>query len=123
MQNRKFLIFVLYLLPYAYMAMVIDILKGSILSYVLMMLIMGALMLLSVRTGNVKTAVLGNILSFGISYLSAANFPQGGEAWAWFFKPFTPSQMVTFLYIVSFVIQLIIYLAKKKKALNYKSER
>ena len=111
---KKFIIAIFYALPFAYFAMAVDYIKGSILSYVLMMVCLSFLTCLFFKQKKLKIAILGNVVSFLMSYVCVIKFPLSGH-WDCFFKPFTTEGMVIFLTVISLLIQLAAVAAVKGK--------
>lgn len=111
---KKTIAAIFYAVPFAYLAMAVDYIKGSILSYVLMMVCLSFLTCLFFKRRKLWIAVLGNVISFLSSYICVLNFPVS-ENWGFFFKPFLPDTMVIFLTVVSLFIQLASVAAVKAK--------
>lgn len=108
--NRKLiktLMLLAYSIPYGYLAMYGDAMYGTMLLYVFLILGFGILCLTAIRTDNIITPIIGNILSFISSYLfTLKNLPS--KEWAWYFKPLTPISILFIITAVCFVIQILV---------------
>ncbi len=111
---KKNILAVFYAVPFAYAAMAVDFIKGSILSYVLMMVFLSLLSRFFFIRKKLLVPALGNAASFIASFLCAVKIPLE-ERWYGFFKPLTPVGMIIFLTFISLIVQLIVLIAIRKK--------
>ena len=101
------LIFAIYAVPYIYLAMLADQLKGSIVAYGVMVLIMGILTWILAEMRNLFILIAGNILSYGSSVLCITMFQT--KAWGMHFKPLTPFVLATVIAVVMLVLQIALW--------------
>lgn len=89
----------LYCFPFVYFSMHQDFVTRSMLGYLLMILVTSLLAFISKRFGNSISFIMGNILSFIISFYFISEMSDS-EQWVGYFKPLAPNQL---LIIVSFL--------------------
>ncbi|WP_336798648.1 hypothetical protein [Exiguobacterium acetylicum] len=90
----------LYLIPFAWLGPYLDWKEGSILGYALFLFGLGALSYSLARSGKPKYIVIGNMVSFAISYGIALSVGEG------YFKPLTASQLVLGVSVLNLVVQI-----------------
>ena len=105
-RSIKVLMLLLYSIPYGYLAMKGDANSGTMIFYGLMIVGFGILCRTAIRTNNTIILIIGNILSFILSYILTSRYLPS-EEWSWYFKPTTPIVLLLLITIVSFIIQII----------------
>ncbi|UKS56398.1 hypothetical protein [Exiguobacterium acetylicum] len=94
----------LYLIPFAWLGPYLDWKVGSIFGYALFLFGLGVLSYSLARSGKPKHIVIGNMVTFAISYGIALSLAEGyGEG---YFKPLTVSQLVLGLSVLNLVVQI-----------------
>jgi len=113
----------LYVIPFAWFGPYFDWKEGSLLGYALFLFGLGALSYSLARSGKPKYIVIGNLVSFAISYGIALSAGKGyGEG---YFNPLTVSQLVIGVSILNLVVQIPIVMhairnkVKKKELEGY----
>jgi hypothetical protein len=92
--------------PYVFFAMYLDFSKGSMLGYGIMV---GMSLILGYTTrfsAALPVLVIGNLLSFTISYYLNTSMA-GSEKWGWYFKPLTSQQLLILVSILNLIPQII----------------
>ncbi len=105
-----------YCIPFVFLAMNEDAKFGSLWFYLIMIIGFGSLCCASVKTNNSWIIVAGNIISFASSCIFSWNFQT--EKWEYYFKPFSPNQLIIFETIIAFVIQALIVHALRRKEIS-----
>jgi hypothetical protein len=96
------LIVSLYCFPYVYFSMHQDFTNGTMLGYLLMIVVTSLLAFIGKVFSNSGSLVIGNILSVLISMYFITEMT-GNDRWSGYFKPLTPYQlliMVSFLNLI-----------------------
>ena len=101
------LIFAIYAVPYIYVAMLADQLKGTVLAYGAMILIMGVLTWILAQMRNFFILIAGNVLSYGTTCLCIYLFQT--KEWAAYFKPFTPFVLATVVAVIMLALQIVFW--------------
>lgn len=113
----KILMLLAYSLPYAYLAMYGDFNSSTLIFYLFMIVCFATLLNIAIKTKNIIVLILGNILSFISSYIFVLQ--NQTDQWTGYFKPFTPSGLLTSITVVAFLIQvLFIFNSKKRRNLK-----
>ena len=102
-----------YCIPFVFLAMNEDVISGTLWFYLVMIVGLGALCIVSVKSNNSWIVIVGNILSVASSCIFTYFFRN--EKWGWYFKPFTPYQCIIFEAVFAFVIQMVIFFMLKEK--------
>ncbi|MGL4336453.1 MAG: hypothetical protein ACRCST_06110 [Turicibacter sp.] len=97
--------------PYVYLAMNDDASNRSMIFYGAMVISLSALTLVSIKTKNIAIHIVGNLISFIISYFLVISHQT--EKWSGYFKPFSAIGMVVFISCIVWIIQ-IIYISYRK---------
>lgn len=114
--SKKFsslIIVILYGFPFVYFAMYQDYTKFTMVGYVLMIAASSFLAFLSKRYSYTSIAVVGNILSFLVSFYFVHQLADD-SLWYSYFKPFSPTQVLIMVSYLNTVPQTITLLVKKK---------
>lgn len=111
----KIILFICYCTPFVFLAMNEDASSGTLWFYMLMILAFSILCCSSIKTKNYFIVIIGNIASFASSYIFTLTFHT--EKWEYYFKPFSPYQLILFESLTAFLIQIIfiMYFIKKNK--------
>lgn len=106
---KKWIIRVLLLLgycvPYTFLAMYGDIEYRTILFYGIMVVSFAGLCLIANKTNNCIIVSIGSVVSAFSSYYMMLSCQT--EDWAWYFKPFTATQLLVIVSIITLSIQLL----------------
>ena len=110
----------LYVIPFAWFGPYFDWKEGSLLGYALFLFGLGALSYSLARSGKPKYIVIGNLVSFAISYGIALSVGRGyGEG---YFNPLTVSQLVIGVSILNLIVQIpIVMHAMQRRVKQSKS--
>lgn len=103
-----------YCIPFVFLAMNEDVTIGTLWFYIVMTIGFGVLCYGSVKIKSLWIVVVGNILSFTSSCIFT--YFLRTEKWGWYFKPFTPYQLIAFETIIAFLIQIIFVIYYKRKS-------
>lgn len=110
----KALMLLAYCIPYGYLSMQGDFNSGTMIFYGFMIVSLGILLRVAIKTKNTIVLVIGNVLSFISSYIFISQNQTGD--WASYFKPFSPLDLLILITMVAFLIQqLFIFTARKKR--------
>lgn len=112
-KSIKILMLLAYCIPYGYLSMEGDFSSGTMLFYGLMIICLGALVTISIKTKNTIVVIIGNILSFISSYIFISQ--NQTEDWASYFKPFVPFDLLILITVITFVIQLLFIFRSRRK--------
>lgn len=93
-----------YSIPYGFFAMHGDVVSGTMLFYGVMIVCFAVLCYFSTKTANIKSLVVGNILSYFSSYGFMLGYQT--EEWSWYFKPFTAHSLLVVLSVAALFLQL-----------------
>ena len=102
-----------YCVPFVFLAMNEDITVGTLWFYLVMAVGFGLLCYGSVKVRSPLIVVIGNILSFVSSYMFTCFLRT--EKWGWYFKPFTPYQLLGVETIFVFLLQIVVVICALKK--------
>lgn len=105
-----FIIICLYCFPFVYFSMHQDFANRSMLGYLLMIAVTSLLAFFSILFSNSIPFIIGNILSFLISFYFVSEMA-GDERWGGYFKPLDANDL---LIIVSFLNLIPQFFAMKK---------
>ena len=115
MKNRtiRILLILFYCIPFVFLAMNEDALRGTLWFYLIMILGFSVLSFLCAKIKSPHIVAVGNILSFASSCVFAWLFKT--EKWEYYFKPFLPNELIIFETVIVFIIQIItaFYFIKK----------
>lgn len=103
-----------YAVPYPFLAMWEDAAFGTLWCYGGMILALTLLGRYAIRKGLHWVMLAGNGLSLLLSLLCALPFLDTVR-WSWYFKPFSPVQMLLFLMTVTVLLELTVLWRKKKR--------
>ncbi len=109
----KIILLLFYCIPFVFLAMNEDVIRGTLWFYLVMIIGFGALCYGSVKIRSHWIVVAGNILSLLSTCVCTMLFQT--EKWGWYFKPFTPYQSIVFETVFAFVIQIIIVICSLRK--------
>lgn len=102
----KVLLLLGYCIPFVFLAMNEDALFGTLWFYLIMIIGFSVLCCGSAKTKSLWIVFVGNILSFVSSFIFSWNFQT--EKWGYYFKPFSPNQLIVFETIIAVVIQIVV---------------
>ncbi|CEQ11442.1 Uncharacterised protein [[Clostridium] sordellii] len=89
--------------PFIFISMYLDYTKRSMVGYLIM--ILAYILLASINSAKVKkTIILGNLISYSLSYVFIINMPI--EPWDGYFKPFSTTDFLMFATALSILMQL-----------------
>lgn len=118
----RIILLLFYCVPFVFLAMNEDVMRGTLWFYLVMIVGFGALCYGSAKTKNSWIVVIGNILSFISSCSFAWIFRT--EKWGYYFKPFLPNQLIIIETVVAIIIQLIVAgCLIKKYGESYRNEK
>lgn len=111
----RVLLLIAYCVPFAFLSVNGDATSGTMLFYGVMITGFALLCWGALKTNNVSVLYIGNIMSFGSSYVVAKL--TGLEPMGHYFKPFTSHSLIVAISIIAIVVQTIVVLiyAKKKR--------
>lgn len=112
------LIICLYCFPFVYFFMYKDFHSGSMIGYLLMIILTAVIAYFGKSTNNKFSLIIGNIASVMTSYYFINNMA-GYESWEGYFKPLTPVQLLIFVSILNLIPQLIAVKAANKFKKNH----
>lgn len=98
------LIVCLYCFPFIYFSMHQDFANGSMLGYLIMIVVTSLLAFLGKLFSNSIFLIIGNILSIIISFYFISEMT-GNERWGGYFKPLTPYQLLILVSILNLIPQ------------------
>ncbi|WP_440897594.1 hypothetical protein ACS127_06420 [Amphibacillus sp. Q70] len=113
----KILMLLAYCVPYVYLAMRGDYNSGTMMFYGLMIVCLGLLLWLAIKTKNVSVLIVGNVLTFSSSYFFILQNQK--DDWWTYFKPFSPIGLLVSITIIILVIQALFIYYSKKISSNY----
>ncbi|TQR19464.1 hypothetical protein FG384_12520 [Psychrobacillus vulpis] len=105
----------IYCFPFVYFSMYQDFISGSMMGYIMMVIITSLVAFFSRFSNNISAIIIGNIVSTIISYYCMRNMIDN-ERWGGYFKPLTPTHL---LYLIS-LLNLIPQFMAMKLASKYK---
>lgn len=109
------LIICLYCFPFVYFSMYKDFENGSMIGYLMMIILTSIIAFIGKFSYNTLALIVGNIVSAMISYYFISQMT-GNERWEGYFKPLTASQLLIVVTFLNLIPQLIaIKLANKFK--------
>ena len=112
------LIVCLYCFPFVYFSMLQDFANGSMLGYLIMIVVTSLLAYFGKLYNSTIFVIIGNILSVVVSFYFI-NEMNGNERWGGYFKPLAPYQLLILVSILNVFPQLIaMRLAVKKRNLR-----
>lgn len=116
-KNINVLLLSLYCFPFVYFSMHQDFTNGSMIGYLIMIIITSILAFIAKYTDNTHVIVIGNFLSVIISYYFINSVDVIG--WDGYFKPLRPQQLLILVSLLNLIPQLIaVKLAIKLKSDN-----
>ena len=105
----------LYCFPFVYFSMHQDFANGSMLGYLIMIVVTSLLAFLGKLFSNSIFLIIGNIISVIISFYFISDMT-GNERWGAYFKPLTPYQLLILVSFLNLIPQFFaIKLAKRHK--------
>lgn len=105
---KSILVLVGYCVPYAFLVLYEDAIRSTNKSIAVMALCILLLCIVALKNRKIGLIIVGTLLSTGISYLFTTLFLPGKE-WSWYFKPFTPENLVIIIGVLLLVVQTIVY--------------
>ena len=109
----RVLLLIAYCIPFAFLSVNGDATSGTMLFYGVMIVGFALLCWGALKTNNVSVLYIGNIMSFGSSYVVAKL--SGLEPMGHYFKPFTSHSLIVAISIIAIVVQTIVVLSYAKK--------
>lgn len=102
----RFLLLLLYCIPFAFLSVYGDATSGTMMFYVVMLVGFALLCWVALKTKNIPTIFIGNIASCVFSYIAAelSSLEPMGE----YFKPFTSYSLIILISVVSIFAHIII---------------
>ena len=112
-----------YCVPYVFLGVLFDCLKGSMTVYLIALAMMMILFIMSLVAKKSWAFLLGNVVSGAISYGLSFLFLKA-EKWSWYTKPFTPQTLIIIEAVLILVVQVVIWIIVKRirKKKNKKEE-
>ncbi|ULO09486.1 hypothetical protein H1230_12325 [Paenibacillus sp. 19GGS1-52] len=107
------LIICLYCFPFVYFSMYKDFNNSSMVGYLMMVIITSIAAMLGNFYNKTVAVLIGNLASPLISGYFI-NMMIGNERWAFFFKPFTPLQLLILVSFINLIPQLIVFKLTEK---------
>lgn len=110
----RFLLLLLYCIPFAFLSVYGDATSGTMMFYVVMLVGFALLCWGALRTKNIPIIFIGNIASYVFSCIAAKLSSLGpmGE----YFKPFTSQSLIILLSVVCIFVHIIIVWLYTKKS-------
>ncbi|MCT4606007.1 MAG: hypothetical protein N4A64_07850 [Marinisporobacter sp.] len=96
-----------YCIPYGFLLMYNDFNNRSALEYVGIMIVPLILICLCIMTNNIGIGIIGNIITFSISYLCISNVVT--ERWSLYFKPFFPRDILIFISAILVLVEILLW--------------
>jgi hypothetical protein len=114
--TKNLLIICLYCFPYVYFSMYLDFNHGSMLGYLMMIIITSLIAFFGQRSNHTTALVIGNIASALVSYYFISRM-SGDSGWeGTYFKPLGPTGSFIFFSVLNLIPQfLTVKLAHKFK--------
>lgn len=112
----RILLLIAYCLPYAFFAINGDANFGTMMFYYVMVVAFFLLCFVSIKTNNIASIFIGNILSFVSSSISLMFGDL--ETMSWYFKPFTAQSLLMVISIVVMIIQISVVVVYKIRSRN-----
>ena len=112
----RILLLIAYCVPYAFLSINGDANYGTMMFYGVMVVAFFLLCFVSVKTNNIASIFIGNILSFVFSSISLMFGDL--EAMSWYFKPFTAQSLLMVISIVVMIIQVSVVVIYKIRSRN-----
>lgn len=94
-----------YTVPFVYFALLEDFKMGTLLGYVLLLVMFTALAYVGQRFSHLLFVVVGNLVSYFVSVYFAGQRNDFG--WDGYFKPLTAEQLILFVSLLMLIPQLI----------------
>lgn len=94
-----------YTVPFVYFALLEDFKMGTLLGYLLLLVMFTALAYVGQRVSHLLFVVVGNIVSYFVSIYFAGQRNDFG--WDGYFKPLTAEQLIFFVSLLMLIPQLI----------------
>lgn len=113
----------LYLVPFVFLGVLVDCLKGTMTVYWIALGIMAILFVVALVTKKSLFAFVGNVVSAAISYGLSLVFLKA-EDWSHYTKPFTPQSLIIIEAALILIVQIVLWVIVKriKKKRNKKNE-
>lgn len=104
-----------YACPFVFVAMFIDYSRWPpMVGFALMLVVTPILAVIISKAWGVKAVILGNILTFVVSYYFVGSM-EDVDRWGSYFKPLTPVQMLVFVSVCLVLFQLVVVKIKLRK--------
>ena len=113
-QKIRILLLAAYCIPYAFLCVNGNAASGTMLWYAVMAAAFALLYCAALRTRNIVVLYIGNIVSFGTSWVAAKL--SGLEPMGYYFKPFTSHSLITVISVIVLMIQTVLLLICFKRA-------
>ncbi|WP_214767321.1 MULTISPECIES: hypothetical protein [unclassified Exiguobacterium] len=94
-----------YTVPFVYFALLEDFKTGTLLGYLLLLVVFTALAYVGHRFSHLLFVVVGNLVSYFVSVYFAGQ--RKGFGWDGYFKPLTAEQLILFVSLLMLIPQLI----------------
>lgn len=115
--GANLLIICFYCFPFVYFSMYKDFENGSMIGYLMMIIITSLLAFFGKLSNHMKPIIIGNIVSACISFYFIS-IVTSNERWDFYFKPLTPIQLlilVSFLNLIpQFIAVKLAFVVKRK---------
>lgn len=110
----RFLLLLLYCIPFAFLSVYGDATSGTMMFYVVMLVGFALLCWGALKTKNIPIIFIGNIASCVFSYIAAklSSLEPMGE----YFKPFTSQSLIILISVVSIFVHIIIVCLHTRKS-------
>lgn len=122
--KRKLFLLAGYCTPFVFLAMYGDARFGAPgfwVGYSLMILGLTLLCRTTIRYGTQGLLLIGNIISFAVSFICMLLFQT--EKWLWYFSPLSAEQLLLLLSLIATGMQWLALQSAKKRVTNSDSER
>ncbi|MGM7634341.1 hypothetical protein [Bacillus sp. Hm123] len=109
------LIICLYSFPFVYFSMYKDFTDGSMIGYLLMILITSILSFISQYSNYTLAVIIGNVVSTIVSYYFITQMA-GDDRWSSYFKPLAPTHLLVLVSVLNVIPQrMAMNFAKKHR--------
>ncbi|MFR9542744.1 hypothetical protein RFF05_03925 [Bengtsoniella intestinalis] len=102
-----------YSIPFAFLAMIGDVLWWNMWFYLVMIIGFALLCFGAIKTKQYAMVFLGNIISCISSYLCIQQFQT--EKWSWYFKPLTANMLMLVISVIVTLLQVMFVFQAYKK--------
>ena len=112
-KGKSMLLMIGYFVPYIFLSMAEDAVRGSCWFYIVSIAAFGVLTSAAVNMKDKTVIIAGNLISCTSSMACIAFFQT--EKWLWYFKPFGPFSLAAAISFSAFVFQIVYYIRSVKR--------